>query len=77
MKRSLLLALTGAVLAAASLGAQSAVGKPKRINKAIELLEQGQPIYYTHGMAASRRERNWPRPTPTTSTTRWSTAPST
>ncbi len=21
--------------------------KPKRINKAIELLEQGQPIYYT------------------------------
>ena len=50
MKRSLLLALTGAVLAAAPLGAQSAAtGKPKRINKAIELLEQGQPIYYTHG----------------------------
>jgi 4-hydroxy-2-oxoheptanedioate aldolase len=38
------------VLAAAPLGAQSAAtGKPKRINKAIELLEQGQPIYYTHG----------------------------
>src|SRR5687768_4786423 len=31
-----------------SLGAQS-TPKPKRINKAIELLEQGQPIYYTGG----------------------------
>src|SRR5262249_44129025 len=38
----------GAVLASAPLGAQS-TAKPKRINKAIELLEQGQPIYYTHG----------------------------
>jgi hypothetical protein len=27
----------------------AATGKPKRINKAIELLEQGQPIYYTSG----------------------------
>ncbi len=26
-----------------------AADKPKRINRAIELLEQGQPIYYTHG----------------------------
>ncbi|MBM3740065.1 MAG: hypothetical protein FJW39_30275 [Acidobacteria bacterium] len=34
------------------LSAQSSPGssyKPKRINKAIELLEQGQPIYYTGG----------------------------
>lgn len=32
------------------LGAQQAPAyKPKRVNKAIELLEQGQPIYYTGG----------------------------
>lgn len=32
------------------LAAQSAPAyKPKRINRAIELLEQGQPIYYTGG----------------------------
>ena len=29
-------------------GAQTAP-KPKRINRAIELLEAGQPIYYTGG----------------------------
>jgi len=35
---------------AAQLEAQSTSGyKPKRLNKAIELLEQGQPIYYTGG----------------------------
>src|SRR5262252_9298154 len=28
---------------------QNSSYKPKRINKAIELLEQGQPIYYTGG----------------------------
>ena len=33
------------VLAVAAL--QAATAKPKRINKAIELLEQGQPVYYT------------------------------
>lgn len=38
------------VLWTLDLGAQSSTApKPKRINKAIELLEQGQPIYYTGG----------------------------
>lgn len=40
--------LLGAMLAALPLGAQTAP-KPKRINRAIELLESGQPIYYTGG----------------------------
>ena len=37
--------------AAASLAASAAAqqSKPKRINKAIELLEQNQPVYYTYG----------------------------
>src|SRR6266851_5213640 len=37
------------VAAVAIVAAQtpSAAPKPKRINRAIELLEQGQPIYYT------------------------------
>ncbi|MBI1895349.1 MAG: hypothetical protein HYS04_02265 [Acidobacteria bacterium] len=42
-----LIALAGSLLYTA---AQTAPAyKPKRINKAIELLEQGQPIYYTGG----------------------------
>ena len=41
MKKTLLLFF----LFVLALGAQ----KPKRVNKAIELLEQGQPIYYTGG----------------------------
>ena len=43
------LALLGlAVLAAVSLPAQSGdVYTPKRINKVVELFEQGQPVYYT------------------------------
>jgi 4-hydroxy-2-oxoheptanedioate aldolase len=42
-----LLAFAGAMF---YLGAQSQPAyKPKRINRAIELLEQGQPIYYTGG----------------------------
>ena len=49
MKRSTFVqALLGAPLAAAPLAAQSAP-KPKRINRAIELLASGQPIYYTGG----------------------------
>ncbi len=52
MKKTLL-ALAALLAASATffyLGAQSApTYKPKRINKAIELLEQGQPIYYTGG----------------------------
>ena len=39
------LILTFAFLFAQSTPAQSL--KPKRINRAIELLEQGQPVYYT------------------------------
>jgi 4-hydroxy-2-oxoheptanedioate aldolase len=44
--------VTVATLAAACLllpvaSAQTPAYKPKRVNKAIELLEQGQPIYYT------------------------------
>src|SRR2546425_30263 len=43
------LCLAGLILAWV-LGAQSTdAPKPKRINKAVELLEQGQPIYYTGG----------------------------
>jgi len=41
----LLLACFGVVLGVATIGAQTP--KAKRINRAIELLEQGQPIYYT------------------------------
>jgi 4-hydroxy-2-oxoheptanedioate aldolase len=49
MQKWLLIALPA--LAAASMGSaaaqDSAVSAPGRINKAIELLEQGQPVYYT------------------------------
>lgn len=34
-------------LAVAAQGAAAAVAAPKRINRAIEILEQGQPVYYT------------------------------
>ena len=37
-----------ALVVAVQLGAQTA-SRPKRINRAIELLEAGQPIYYTGG----------------------------
>jgi len=48
MKRSTFLqTLAGAPLALHA--AQAQTPKPKRINKAIELLESGQPIYYTGG----------------------------
>ena len=36
-----------AVLALCVTGLHAENGKPKHINRAIELLEQGQPIYYT------------------------------
>jgi len=38
--------LVAAVLAIAPIAAQSPTQKPKRINRAIEMLEMGQPIYY-------------------------------
>jgi 4-hydroxy-2-oxoheptanedioate aldolase len=44
MRKRLFCSLLSLMVAAAA-SAQTA--KPKRINKAIELLEQGQPIYYT------------------------------
>ena len=58
-----------------SVGAQTP--KPKHINRAIELLEAGQPVYYTGSHSGTdgtfepgRRTR---KPTPTTSATTWST----
>ncbi|MFN7920791.1 MAG: aldolase/citrate lyase family protein [Bryobacteraceae bacterium] len=46
-----LLAFAGVALYTSvnTVSAQNGDYKPKRINKAIELLEQGQPIYYTGG----------------------------
>jgi hypothetical protein len=49
----------------------------KRVNKAIELLEQGQPVYYTRAATATRKARSSPAPGRTTSTTSSSTALST
>ena len=40
---------TAAILAAAQIATAQDAPKPKRINRAIELLEAGQPIYYTGG----------------------------
>ena len=45
MKRWMIPAIT--VLALCVAGVHADNGKPKRINRAIELLDQGQPIYYT------------------------------
>src|SRR5438046_5447023 len=45
MKPTLLLLAVAA--ASASLVAQAPAAKPKHINRAIELLEAGQPVYYT------------------------------
>jgi 4-hydroxy-2-oxoheptanedioate aldolase len=45
MNRWIIAATTALALCVASIHAQPA--KPKRINRAIELLDQGQPIYYT------------------------------
>ena len=36
-------------LAASGAAAAVAQNKPKRVNRAVELLDQGQPIYYTGG----------------------------
>ncbi len=44
---SFLLALAGAALAGAA--ETAAYAGPKRINKAIELLESGQPVFYSYG----------------------------
>ena len=50
MKKQTLFSILIVAACIVSLPAQQSPGstyKPKRINKAIELLEQGQPIYYT------------------------------
>ena len=44
MNRRMFLAATGAAVATAA-----DTAKPRRVNRAIELLEQGQPVYYTGG----------------------------
>ena len=53
----------------------------KRINRAIELLEADQALYYdgphTGHVLTYEQGRKTPRPGPTTSTSAWSTAPST
>lgn len=48
MNRRTFLAASG-VAAAAAAAPAFAQTKPKRINRAVELLDQGQPIYYTGG----------------------------
>ncbi|MFN7920378.1 MAG: hypothetical protein U0Q16_09790 [Bryobacteraceae bacterium] len=48
MKRMAPLA-AGLLLAAVTLPGETNPPKPKRINKVIELWEQGQPVYYEHG----------------------------
>src|SRR5690242_4684621 len=42
-----LYACSGLLIALVSAAALAEGAKPKRINRAIELLDQGQPIYYT------------------------------
>ena len=42
-----LLVAAGCAVYLSGFQSTSAPPKPKRINRAIELLEQGQPIYYT------------------------------
>src|SRR5437870_13616734 len=46
-KTALLFSIAGLCLAFATASVLAQTAKPKRINRAIELLEQGQPIYYT------------------------------
>ncbi len=43
------LLLSGLAFAAAAPAAPPAYAGPKRVNKAIELLESGQPVYYSYG----------------------------
>ena len=51
-RRSFMALPLGLTALAAAVPATSATGgyTPKRVNKAIELLDQGQPVYYTMGM---------------------------
>ena len=45
----LLLTLFPHLVGSGTVASSEAAESPKRINKAIELLERGQPIYYTGG----------------------------
>jgi hypothetical protein len=72
-----LIAIAVAVSAMPLLAQSSGAPKPKRINRAIELLESGQPSTIPAAAAVMRKARRWPPRKPTTSTTRWSTARST
>jgi 4-hydroxy-2-oxoheptanedioate aldolase len=57
MNRSLLLLLVLTTVAAAGVAGQGApTAKPTRINRAIELLEQGQPVYYATARAGAGYE---------------------
>jgi 4-hydroxy-2-oxoheptanedioate aldolase len=49
LRKVYLLVLTAAAACSIAAGQTTEAPKAKRINKAIELLEQGQPIYYTGG----------------------------
>lgn len=55
----------------------AAVVEPKRVNKAIELLEQGQPVYYTTSRGGYAEGKALARTWATTSTTSSSTELST
>src|ERR1700748_95112 len=46
-KEASMRSLVGCAILALSITAAAQTSNPKRINQAIELLEQGQPIYYT------------------------------
>jgi 4-hydroxy-2-oxoheptanedioate aldolase len=47
IKTTVLFSIAGLCLAFAAASMLAQTAKPKRVNRAIELLEQGQPIYYT------------------------------
>ena len=69
MKTSLLAVSTAAVAATViCLSAQNAQApKPKRINKAIELLVGGQPVYYTGGRGGYEEGKKLARRQPASS----------
>jgi len=49
MQKALFTTIGLYLIVANLLGQSDANYKPRRLNKAIELLEDGQPIYYTNG----------------------------
>ena len=72
MKRLALILLCTAFCVSAQAANPPASVAPKRVNKAIELLESGQAVYYFYGKggyeegkAAAKTSPNWPNKTPT------------